>query len=227
MHGKMYHIDNHGIEEAILGSSNFTSSGLGLSDHNNNIELNLIVDSSRDRRDLKKWFEEIWVNDELVEDVKQDVLDYLAQLYQDNAPEFIYFKTLFHLFEQYLSDQDTSGIADIKSQIVDTEIWKYLFEFQKDGVKGAINKILAYNGCILADSVGLGKTFEALAVIKYFELRNYRVLVLCQRNCARTGRSFKHMLAVSSIHSPMTGLVTLFYPTQILAGRAVILGISI
>ena len=227
MHGKMYHIDNHGIEEAILGSSNFTSSGLGLSDHNNNIELNLIVDSSRDRRDLKKWFEDIWVNDELVEDVKQDVLDYLAQLYQDNAPEFIYFKTLFHLFEQYLSDQDTSGIADIKSQIVDTEIWKYLFEFQKDGVKGAINKILAYNGCILADSVGLGKTFEALAVIKYFELRNYRVLVLCQRNCARTGRSFKHMLAVSSIHSPMTGLVTLFYPTQILAGRAVILGISI
>mgnify|MGYP005812548941 FL=1 len=181
MHGKMYHIDNHGIEEAILGSSNFTSSGLGLSDHNNNIELNLIVDSSRDRRDLKKWFEDIWVNDGLVEDVKQDVLDYLAQLYQDNAPEFIYFKTLFHLFEQYLSDQDTSGIADIKSQIVDTEIWKYLFEFQKDGVKGAINKILAYNGCILADSVGLGKTYEALAVIKYFELRNYRVLVLCPK----------------------------------------------
>ncbi len=181
LHGKMYHIANGGVEDAILGSSNFTLSGLGKANHNNNIELNLLVDSNRDRKDLKNWFEEIWSDNELVEDVKQDVLDYLAQLYQDNAPEFIYFKTLYHLFEKFLSDQDTSGLADIQSQIVDTEIWRSLFEFQKDGVKGAINKILAYNGCILADSVGLGKTYEALAVIKYFELRNYRVLVLCPK----------------------------------------------
>jgi superfamily II DNA or RNA helicase len=181
LHGKMYHIANGGVEEAILGSSNFTVSGLGKAAHNNNIELNLVVDSNRDRRDLKTWFEQIWHDEKLVEDVKADVLTYLAQLYQDNSPEFIYFKTLFHLFEQFLSDQDKGGLADIKSQIVDTEIWRALFEFQKDGVKGAINKILAYNGCILADSVGLGKTFEALAVIKYFELRNERVLVLCPK----------------------------------------------
>jgi SNF2 family DNA or RNA helicase len=181
LHGKMYHIAKGGVEEAILGSSNFTVSGLGLGERNNNIELNLIVDSNRDRRELKTWFEEIWKDEKLVEDVKADVLSYLAQLYQDNSPEFIYYKTLFHLFEQFLADQDKGGLADIKSQIVDTEIWKALFEFQKDGVKGAINKILAYNGCILADSVGLGKTFEALAVIKYFELRNERVLVLCPK----------------------------------------------
>ncbi len=181
LHGKMYHIANGGVEEAILGSSNFTVSGLGMANHNNNIELNLVVDSNRDQRDLKRWFAEIWDDEKLVEDVKADVLSYLAQLYQDNSPEFIYFKTLFHLFEQFLSDQDRGGIADIKSQIVDTQIWRALFEFQKDGVKGAINKILAYNGCILADSVGLGKTFEALAVIKYFELRNDRVLVLCPK----------------------------------------------
>jgi SNF2 family DNA or RNA helicase len=109
------------------------------------------------------------------------VLTYLAQLYQDNTPEFIYFKTLFHIFEEFLTDQAKGGLADIQTQIVDTEIWKMLFEFQKDGVKGAINKLLTYNGCILADSVGLGKTFEALAVIKYFELRNDRVLVLCPK----------------------------------------------
>lgn len=181
MHGKMYHIANGGVEEAILGSSNFTVSGLGLANHNNNIELNLVVDSNRDRRDLKLWFEQLWNDDSLVEDVKADVLTYLAQLYQDNAPEFIYFKTLYHLFEKYLSDQEQGGLANIQSQIVDTDIWKSLFEFQKDGVKGAINKILAYNGCILADSVGLGKTYEALAVIKYFEMRNYRVLVLCPK----------------------------------------------
>jgi SNF2 family DNA or RNA helicase len=181
MHGKMYHIANGGVEEAILGSSNFTVSGLGVAGQNNNIELNLVVDSNRDRRDLKTWFEEIWNDNDLVEDVKADVLAYLAQLYQDNSPEFIYFKTLFHLFEQFLSDQDKGDLTDINKQIVDTEIWKALFEFQKDGVKGAINKINAYNGCILADSVGLGKTFEALAVIKYFELRNDRVLVLCPK----------------------------------------------
>ena len=117
----------------------------------------------------------------LVEDVKSDVLTYLSQLYQDNSPEFIYYKTLYHLFEQFLEDQDKGGLVDIKSQIVDTDIWNALFEFQRDGVKGAINKILAYNGCVLADSVGLGKTYEALAVIKYFELRNERVLVLCPK----------------------------------------------
>jgi SNF2 family DNA or RNA helicase len=181
LHGKMYHIANQGVEEAILGSSNFTVSGLGLGHGHDNIELNLIVDSNRDRRDLKDWFDSLWNDDNLVENVKSDVLAYLAQLYQDNAPEFIYFKTLYHIFEEYLSEEAKGGLAEIQKQVVDAEIWKILFEFQKDGVKGAIKKLEAYNGCILADSVGLGKTFEALAVIKYFELKNARVLVLCPK----------------------------------------------
>jgi SNF2 family DNA or RNA helicase len=181
LHGKMYHIENGGTEDAIMGSSNFTVSGLGEAENTSNIELNLIVDSNRDRGDLKDWFDSLWVDDELVEDVKKDVLEYLAQLYQDNTPEFIYFKTLFHIFEKFLDEQAEGGIADIQKQIVDTEIWNYLFEFQKDGAKGAITKLQNYNGCILADSVGLGKTFEALAVIKYFELKNLRVLVLCPK----------------------------------------------
>jgi len=181
LHGKMYHMEHNGVENAILGSSNFTVSGLGLGDGSNNIELNLEVDSNRDRRDLKAWFDELWNDDNLVEDVLPDVLGYLEQLYQDNAPEFIYFKTLFHLFEKFLADQDKGGLSDVTSQITETDIWKALYEFQRDGVKGIINKIQAYNGCILADSVGLGKTFEALAVIKYFELRDQRVLVLCPK----------------------------------------------
>jgi len=181
LHGKMYHIANGGVEDAIMGSSNFTVSGLGEAETTSNIELNLIVDSNRDRRDLKNWFEALWMDDGLVEDVKADVLAYLAELYQDNAPEFIYFKTLYHIFEDYLSEESKGGLAEIHKQVVDAEIWKMLFEFQKDGVKGAIKKLEAYNGCILADSVGLGKTFEALAVIKYFELKNARVLVLCPK----------------------------------------------
>lgn len=182
LHGKMYHIKHRGgVEDAIVGSSNLTIRGLGLGRWSNNIELNLEVDSGRDRRDLRAWFDELWEDSSLVEDVKQNVLNYLEQLYANHSPQFIYFKTLFHIFEKGLSAERTGEAALKRTNILDTQIWKSLFEFQRDGVKGAINKILQHNGCIIADSVGLGKTFEALAIIKYFELLNYRVLVLCPK----------------------------------------------
>ena len=180
LHGKLYHIDDGGREHALIGSSNFTRRGLGLS-ATPNIELNLIVDSDRDRAELKQWFDKIWFDDNLVADVKDDVLLYLEQLYVNHAPEFIYFKTLYHVFERFLSGQEADARLFDQTAIVDTDIWKALFDFQKDGVKGAIHKINAHNGCILADSVGLGKTYSALAVIKYYELRNHRVLVLCPK----------------------------------------------
>lgn len=180
LHGKLYHIHDGHREYAILGSSNFTRRGLGLS-ATPNIELNLIVDSDRDRADLKQWFDDIWADDKVVADVKDEVLRYLEQLYVNHAPEFIYFKTLYHVFERFLSGQEDDARLFDQTAIVDTEIWRALFDFQKDGVKGAIHKINAHNGCILADSVGLGKTYSALAVIKYYELRNHRVLVLCPK----------------------------------------------
>lgn len=182
LHGKMVHIHQEsGIEKAIAGSSNFTVNGLGLGG-GGNIELNLVIDSDRDRQELKEWFDALW-NDQtgLVEDVKEQVLAYLEQLYLENEPEFIYFKTLFHLFENYLDEQQTGGFLNEQTGFFDSEIWNRLYDFQKDGVKGAINKIIRHNGCIIADSVGLGKTFEALAVIKYFELLNHRVLVVCPK----------------------------------------------
>lgn len=180
LHGKMYHLSNGGIHHATLGSSNFTVNGLGLG-QNNNIELNLELDSRRDIEDLKYWFEELWDDKKLVTDVKEEVLQYLEQLYANHAPQFIYYKTLYHVFEKYLSEAGQSRLLEERTGFLETEIWKALFPFQKDGVNGAINKILTHNGCILADSVGLGKTYEALAVIKFFELRNARVLVLCPK----------------------------------------------
>lgn len=182
LHGKMYHVTQQsGVEKAIVGSSNFTVNGLGLGG-SPNIELNLVVDNDRDRADLKVWFQELWDdNTGLVEDVKEQVLKYLEQLYIENEPEFIYFKTLFHIFENYLDEQQKGGLLTGQTGFFESEVWAMLYEFQKDGVKGAINKILRHNGCIIADSVGLGKTFEALAVIRYFELLNYRVLVLCPK----------------------------------------------
>lgn len=184
LHGKMYHIiQQNGVEKAAVGSSNFTVNGLGLGG-SPNIELNMLVDNDRDRTDLKNWFDKLWNNevaDAKVENVKETVLKYLEQLYVENEPEFIYFKTLFHIFENYLDEQKKGGLLTTQTGFFESEIWKMLYEFQKDGVKGAINKILKHNGCIIADSVGLGKTFEALAVIRYFELLNYRVLVLCPK----------------------------------------------
>ncbi|HNX56826.1 MAG TPA: helicase-related protein [Prolixibacteraceae bacterium] len=181
LHGKLYHIEKqNGVEEAVTGSSNFTVNGLGLGSRPN-IELNLVVNDRRDLSDLKEWFDKLWNNempDVEVEDVREQVLKYIELLYRDNSPEFIYYKTLFHIFEQYLNETDTSGLSDIKANLYDSQIWKELFTFQQHGVRGAINKILKYNGCIIADSVGLGKTYEALAIIKYFEMLNYRILVL-------------------------------------------------
>ncbi|MDO9138979.1 MAG: SNF2-related protein, partial [Methylobacter sp.] len=178
LHGKLYHIDNKGVESALLGSSNFTLYGLG--EGNSNIELNLVVDSDRDKQDLKRWFERIWDDKTLVKDVKQEVLNYLTQLYYNHSPQFIYYKTLYHVFYEDWQRYQEQREATEKS-LNKSEIWNTLFDFQKEGVVHAITKIETHNGCILADSVGLGKTYEALAVIKYFEAKHHNVLVLCPK----------------------------------------------
>ena len=181
IHGKMYHIANNGVEKAIMGSSNFTMRGLGLTQDSNNIELNLEVDSNRDRQDLKAWFDEIWNDDKLVEDVKEKVLATLGQIGKDHAPELIYYKTLYELFRDEIETRKTNDQTLEDTHLYDTQVWETLYEFQKEGVKSVIARLLRHNGCILADSVGLGKTYTALAVIKFFELRNERVLVLCPK----------------------------------------------
>lgn len=180
LHGKMYYIENGRSEDAIIGSSNFTVRGLGLSKKASNIELNLEVDSKSDCADLKTWFDNLWESDQ-VKDVTNEVLRNLANAYQDKDPEFIYYKTLYHLFEDFLKDATDTEFAEANPSFQQTDIWKKLYAFQKHGVQACIQKLKAYNGCIIADSVGLGKTYEALAIIKYFELRNANVLVLCPK----------------------------------------------
>lgn len=191
LHGKMYHIRDGRVESALVGSSNFTIPGLGLGENGNNIELNLIVSDDRDRKDLLHWFDGIWSDKSLTSDVKDEVLKELARLYSNQTPEFIYYLTLFNLFRQYLDGAEDLDKVLSRTALPDTGIWNKLYAFQKDGAKAAINKILATNGCILADSVGLGKTYTALAVIKYFELRNEKVLVLCPKKLRRNWTVYK------------------------------------
>lgn len=182
LHGKLYHIlAKSGVSEAILGSSNFTVNGLGLG-KSPNIELNMQITDSRDKEDLLLWFDEMWNDDSgIIEDVKEEVLKYIQQLYADNSPEFIYYKTMYHLFSDHLEkDFDESRFWGTVG-LFDSQVYDKLYSFQKDGVKGIINKLEKHGGCILADSVGLGKTYEALAVIKHYESRNKEVLVLCPK----------------------------------------------
>ncbi|MBE7537698.1 MAG: ATP-dependent helicase [Opitutaceae bacterium] len=185
LHGKMSHIRRGEVTAAIVGSSNFTTRGLGLAATGNNVELNLIVDGNRDRADLHAWFEELWNDTSRVEDVKPQVLDYLLQVYADQSPQFIYYKTLYELFRRFIEAGQIMDENLRQMRLPDTGIWRALYTFQRDGARSAINKIKQYNGCILADSVGLGKTYTALAVIKYFELRNEKVLVLCPKKLRR------------------------------------------
>lgn len=180
LHGKLYHLARrNGDSAAILGSSNFTRRGLGLGS-NPNIELNLEVCREEDRVPLKRWFDALWNNGGLTRDAKKDVLAALARLGKDYAPSFVYYKTLYHVLEERLADR-TEHEGPIQDDLRDTKVWETLFSFQQDGAISAINRLMRFNGCIIADSVGLGKTFTALAVIKFFELKNKEVLVLCPK----------------------------------------------
>ena len=185
LHGKMYHITKPagptpatGEMSALVGSSNFTRRGLGLG-QNPNLELNLEVRGGADRESLLEWFNELWNHEELTHDAKQDVLDALERLGKDYSPEFVYYKTLYHVLGDRLAQQEESEKLAGGVHLFDSRIWNQLYDFQRHGVISAINRLTRHNGCIVADSVGLGKTFTALGVIKYFESRNERVLVLC------------------------------------------------
>ena len=131
-----------------------------------------------------KLFEQIWNDPERLEDVTEIVCDHVASVYQENSPERIYFLMLFNIFGEFLQDISPDSLPNDRTGYEDTQVWNKLFNFQRDAAIGIINKLETYNGCILADSVGLGKTFTALAVIKYYELRNQAVLVLCPKKLA-------------------------------------------
>ncbi|WP_292304741.1 SNF2-related protein [Mesorhizobium sp.] len=189
LHGKLVHIDDGRRGHALVGSSNFTINGLGLGD-SSNIELNLVVDSDRDREDLLTWFDELWADTELTEDVRDEVLRALEATYAHPSPEFVYFKTLIHIFSDYLDDQAAEEERLEQTAFEQTATWQMLFDFQKDGLRAVLAKIEKHGGCILADSVGLGKTFTALAVIKWFEKRNKSVLVLCPKKLRENWTDF-------------------------------------
>ena len=178
---KFIHIKNSRKDDLLINNTNdFSASGLGYTKSDQMIFANSINDKPMTDQMLQM-FDMFWSNEDMLEDVKKRVLNSIEKIYKENTPEYLYFVTLYNIFRDYLDELTEDNIVKSKTGFKDTLIWNKLYKFQKDGVLGAIDKIEKYNGCIIADSVGLGKTFSALAVIKYYELRNDRVLVLCPK----------------------------------------------
>ncbi len=180
LHGKMHLTESSIGGAAVVGSSNFTKRGLGC-DQGANVEINLSVSDSAIREELRTWFDDLWTDTKLTRNVKRDVLNALNRIGKDHSPELIYYKTLYQLFRDDIDAREARDRNIEDTNLYKTAIWNALYNFQKDGVKSVITRLQRHNGCILADSVGLGKTYTALAVIKYYELKNERVLVLCPK----------------------------------------------
>ena len=136
-------------------------------------------------------FDQIWHDKSLMQDVTEQVIDRITAAYNENAPEFIYFMAIYNIFNEFLEDISEDVLPNEATGFKESKIWSMLYTFQKDAVLAIINKLESYNGCILADSVGLGKTFAALAVIKYYENRNRSVLVLCPKKLSDNWNTFK------------------------------------
>ena len=178
-------------EFAYSGLSSFTTSDLGLTQRKGFPTLIQQTDYPSSRAYLE-WFRQIWENEEDLTDVSDKVRDYFENAFKDNSPEFIYFVTLYNIFNDFLDDLSLDNLPNDKVGFKESIVWSKLYNFQQDAVIGAINKLEKYNGCILADSVGLGKTFSALGVIKYYEMRNKDVLVLCPKKLEANWNTYRH-----------------------------------
>jgi len=136
-------------------------------------------------------FNQIWNDSSRLQEVTDEVIDSISNAYKENAPDFLYFVALYNIFNEFLEDISEDELPNEATGFKNSAVWNKLYNFQKDAALAVINKLEKYNGCILADSVGLGKTFSALAVIKYFESRNRTVLVLCPKKLYENWNTYR------------------------------------
>jgi len=172
---------NNDNRYAYMGINEFSSAGFGYKKDNSILHQIIKTDDYATTRQYLQNFEDIWNDEKTLKNVTNEVVEYIADLYKENSPEFIYYLTLYNIFDVFLEDISEDELANEKTGFKESIIWNKLYDFQRDAVLGIINKLERHNGCILADSVGLGKTFTALGIIKYYQERNRTVLVLCPK----------------------------------------------
>ena len=188
--GGFLHIRKSEKQISYVPFNEFTTTELGC-ERGNSIYSMVNVMPSPFAEEYLKAFNEQWNNSDKFQDVTSRVLEYIETVYNENSPEFIYFITLYNIFNEFLDDISEDVLPNEKTGFKSSQIWNKLYNFQRDAVLAIINKLEKYNGCILADSVGLGKTFTALAVIKYYENRNKSVLVLCPKKLNENWITFR------------------------------------
>ena len=170
--------------------SEFSAVGLGC-EHGNQMFTQIIkTNEAENSKQFIRDFEDIWFDTVKLQDVTEQVINNISTAYKENSPEFIYYVTLYNIFNEFLEDISEDTLPNEAVGFKDSVVWNKLYNFQKDAALAIINKLEKYNGCILADSVGLGKTFTALAVIKYYESRNKTVLVLCPKKLSNNWNTF-------------------------------------
>ena len=178
-------------ESTYMPINGFTTVDLGCERGNNAYYYVNKTESYENSGRFLKLFDEIWNDRTRLQDVTDLVLDSISTAYRENSPDFIYFFTLYNIFNEFLEDISEDVLPNEATGFKQSKIWNMLYNFQKDAALAIINKLEKYNGCILADSVGLGKTFTALAVIKYYENRNKSVLVLCPKKLSENWNTYK------------------------------------
>jgi len=174
-------VDNSDGKTTYLGIDEFSSAGFGYESDNAILRSVIKHDDVAMTEQFIQAFDEVWNDPKALQDITDEVADYIANLYKENSPEFIYFLTLYNIFDEFLEDITEDELANERTGFKQSLVWNKMYDFQRDAVLGIINKLERYNGCILADSVGLGKTFTALGVIKYYQERNKSILVLCPK----------------------------------------------
>ncbi len=173
-----------------LPISGFTTSDIGCDRGNNLCNPITRIPAPHSNRYLQT-FDELWSDKSKMQDVTDSVIRSISEVYKENSPEFVYYVTLYNIFNEFLEDVSEDVLPNEATGFKESKIWNMLYNFQKDAVLAIINKLEKYNGCILADSVGLGKTFTSLAVAKYYENRNKSVLVLCPKKLANNWNTYK------------------------------------
>lgn len=181
---------NNQQQVAYMPMNGFTTVDIGCERGNNSYNMVSRFEAPFSASYLQL-FDTLWNDNNKLQDVTDVVIENITTAYNENSPEFIYFMTLYHVFSEFLDDISEDELPNEATGFKQSKIWGMLYNFQKDAVLAIINKLERYNGCILADSVGLGKTFTALAVVKYYENRNKSVLVLCPKKLAENWNTYK------------------------------------